>query len=70
MNKKEIQAAIEEENALWRASIKRLYELKDLEALYDLRDGPDDTDDVRDFLEERIKKLEEELNKEEKSQAE
>ena len=35
----------ERENALWRASIRKMFQSGDLEGLIDLKEGPDSLDD-------------------------
>lgn len=48
----------ERENALWRMSISRMFQSKDLEGLLELRDGPESLDDeVIEFLNDCIEKL-------------
>ena len=48
----------ERENALWRASIKRMFQSGDLDGLLDLREGPESFDDeIIQLLDESIEKL-------------
>ena len=48
----------ERENALWRMSISRMFQSKDLEGLLELRNGPESLDDeVIEFLNDCIEKL-------------
>lgn len=52
----------ERENALWRSSIKRMFQSNDLEGLIELRDGPECLDEeVIKLLNECIEELEEKI---------
>mgnify|MGYP003550385197 CR=1 FL=1 len=58
----------ERENALWRVSIRRMFQSGDLEGLIDLKEGPDSLDDeILELLNECIKELDEKTK--ERSQA-
>ena len=49
----------ENENAMWRISIKRMFQSGDLEGLKDLLEGPEALDDeIIEFLKEHIAELE------------
>lgn len=49
----------ENENAMWRISIKRMFQSGDLEGLKDLLEGPEVLDDeIIEFLKEHIDSLE------------
>ena len=49
----------ENENAMWRISIKRMFQSGDLEVLKDLLEGPEALDDeIIEFLKEHIAELE------------
>lgn len=53
----------ERENALWRASIRRMFQSEDLQGLMDLKEGPESLDDeIIKLLDECIQKLNEKLN--------
>ena len=48
----------ERENALWRMSISKMFQSKDLEGLLELKDGPESLDDeIIEFLNNCIEKL-------------
>lgn len=53
----------ERENALWRASIRKMFQSEDLQGLKDLKEGPECLDDeIAKLLDECIHRLNEKLN--------
>ena len=59
----------ERENAIWKMSIKRMFQPRDLEGLMDLKDGPEDLEEeVMQLLDSCIEKLRDNIK--ERSQAE
>lgn len=59
----------ERENAIWKMSIKRMFQSGDLEGLVDLKEGPESLDDeIVELLDSCIQKIKSGRN--ERSQAE